>query len=336
VRAGTGKPFSLIALAAAMGLTWALPSPSYGDFKVTGDNQITGQAGVGTLVPRARLEARMAAGDNFALKVSSQNGSALMVVDKAGKTGIGMSNPQGNLDVFGSGDGGNIGLQLRVGNSSSTTSSSQIVFVYGSTETFRHSLRTRSVDGQNLFNAIDFFLWRSTGQPGALGSLQVLSLQAVPAASTGSVHIDPAGDPDVELEVSNGATTGGGAMHRASAGTHSSREIKTDISYMDQAQELGAYEDVKALRHARFRYKAIQPSFPPYKPMLVRNPTLPLARGLIYEDAPESIQGPGKTVILDDRVLNLEMALKEINRRIAELENRIPVLEKRKKHGGGR
>src|SRR3990167_7678148 len=50
---------------------------------------------------------------------------------------------------------------------------------------------------------------------------------------TAGIHIRPSGAPDIELEVSNGASTGGGAIHRASSGTHSSSKIKSSISYYD-------------------------------------------------------------------------------------------------------
>lgn len=298
-----------------------LPGLARADFQTSGDSQVTGQVGVGTALPRARLEVKMASADNYALKVSSQDGTALLSVNKAGKLVIGTNTAAATVDIFGSGDNATIGLQLRVGNSSTTTSSSQIVFT-STAATQGHSLRTRAVASQELGNALDFFLWNSTAQPTTLGSLQALSLQVVATTHTVSMHIMPAGTPDVDLEVSNGVTTGGGTIHRAAAGTHSSRALKSDIAYLDAAQDLQGYQDVKALRHARFRYKTARGG--------------PLLRGLIYEDTPPSVRGAGLAVMFDNRVMNLELALKEADRRMTALQEQISALEKAKKIRGGR
>ena len=76
----------------------------------------------------------------------------------------------------------------------------------------------------------------------------------------------------------------------ASVSAHSRRALKSDISYLDEAAERRAYDEVKALRHSHFRYKA-------------GGPKAPLVRGLIYEDAPESIRSaPGKSIVLENRL----------------------------------
>jgi len=297
-----------------------LASSARAQFATSGDLTITGQTGVGTAVPQARLEVKLSTSDAYAIKVSSQNGAALLVVDNTGKMGIGLSSPGALLDVNGQGDASDLGLQLRSGNSSSTILSSQIVFAYDSSGTYRHSLRTRAVASQNLYNAIDFYLWNSTGSPTTLGDVGVLSLQAVPRASTAaSVHIYPtAGTPAYELVVSNGLTTGGGTVMAASVAAHSRRALKSDISHLDEAAERRAYEDVLALRHARFRYKA-------------GGPNAALIRGLIYEEAPASIRSaPGESIIVESRLVNMELALKAARRRIAALETKILDMEKGK------
>ena len=74
----------------------------------------------------------------------------------------------------------------------------------------------------------------------------------------------------------------------------------------------------------------------PGKPDLVENPKAPLRRGLIYEDSPESLRGPNKTIVFDYRVLNLELALQEADRRITKLEAKIAALEKQKKQKRGK
>jgi len=316
-------------------LSCLLPACALAATQSSGDAQVMGQIGVGTAQPQARLEVKISSADAFALKVSSQNGDSLLVLDSRGRLGVGVSSPAAKLDV---GDGA-IGLQLRVGNSSMSATSAQIVFAYDSTATFRHSIRTQANPEANLGNSIDFYLWRSTGQPAALGEEHVLSLQSYGTASTAcAVHVRPVGTPEFELEVSSGGgVTGGGTMHRATAETHSMRALKSDIAYMNEAAERRAYEDIKALRHARFRYKALSPTANPNKPIYVENPGQPISRGLIYEDSPESIRGPSKTLVVDYRVMSLELALKEADRRVRALESQISAIEaQRKKRGGGR
>jgi hypothetical protein len=297
----------------------SLALPAQAQFSASNDLTITGQTGVGTAVPQARMEIKLSSADAYALKVSSPNGAALLVIDNAGRMGIGLSSPSALLDINGRGDSSDIGLQLRAGNSTSSITSSQIVFAYDSSGTYRHSIRTRATASQDWGNAIDFYLWNSTGSPTALGNLEVLSLQAVPRASTAaSVHIMPVGTPAYELVVSNGLTTGGGTVMAANVAAHSRRALKSDISYLDEAAERRAYDEVKALRHARFRYKA-------------GGPTAPLVRGLIYEDAPESIRSaPGKSIVVENRLVNMELALKAARKRIAALEAKISDMEKGK------
>ena len=58
-------------------------------------------------------------------------------------------------------------------------------------------------------------------------------------------------------------------------------------------------------------------------------PRGPLIRGLIYEDAPESIRSPaGKSIIVDNRLANLEMALRVTNDKISALETKIAAMGK--------
>lgn len=294
--------------------------PARAQFSASNDLTITGQTGVGTAVPQARMEIKLSSADAYALKVSSPNGAALLVVDKAGQMGIGLSSPGALLDVDGRGDAAEIALQLRAGNSTASVTSNQIVFAYDSSGTYRHSLRTRATAGQDFGNAIDFYLWNSTGSPTTLGDVNILSLQAVPRASTAaSVHIYPSTSaPAYELVVSNGLTTGGGTVMAANVSAHSRRALKSDISYLDEAAERRAYGEVNALRHARFRYKT-------------DGPNASLVRGLIYEDAPESIRSaPGKSIVVESRLANMELALKTAHGRIAALEAKVSDLEKEK------
>jgi hypothetical protein len=307
----------LILLAA---LVWPCVASSQ-NFQSTNDIVVTGQTGIQTFDPQARLQIQISTSNVYALKVSSSDMTPLAVVDSSGRLGIATLSPQALVDVPGSGDTGKTALWLRSGNSTSTTLSSQIVFAAPG-GLYPASIGTRHTNGQTYDNAVDFFLWNSTAQPSALGAENALTIQeSVAGASSASVHVDPYGEPTVELEVSNGSVLGGGSILRAAAGVHmSSREAKTDIQYLTEADEKTAYDDVKALRPARFRFKT-----PPGRPRQ------PLRRGLIYEDSPASIQGRGHAIVFDNRLANLELALKEINRRIAAVQSKIDSLEQQKK-----
>lgn len=298
----------------------ALPAFLHADSQETSTTQVTGQFAVDNTFPQATMHVLMDPSQSFALKVSSASSAAVFAVTSAGNVGIGLGNPQGHLDVGGAGDtSGDIGLQLRVGNSSSTVLSQQIIFATTG-GLYPHAIVTQHESDQAQNNSINFLLWNSTGQPTAPASLPVMNLEAL-YTSTASMHVDPVGVPDAELVVSNGLSTGGGTIIRAAAGPHSSRSLKEDIVYFDDTQRRQAYEDVKSLKHATYQYRSLKSG----------QPAGSVRRGLIYEDAPESIHGFGKTIVLDYRVLNLEMALQETDKRIVSLENKIAELEKKKK-----
>lgn len=280
-----------------------------------GDSQFTGQLGVNTPAPQARFEARMAAEDEYGLFVSSQNGQPLFLVNKLGRAGVGVSSPVAGLDVRGSGGDSDIGLQLRAGNSSSSYSSSQLVFALVSSDTHRHSLRTRHAEGQNIGNSIDFFLWRATNTPSLLGGVRVLSLEGSASASSGTVHVNPFGTGVKELVVSTGTTTGGGTIHAAQVFNPSSRDLKRQIAYLGANDLKQAYEDLKALRHVRFRYKGDST----------------VRRGLIFEDSPASIKDPSGGLIVNERMANLEMALQHLNNKLIELDRLIEQKERERR-----
>lgn len=280
-----------------------------------GDSVFTGQLGVNTPAPQARFEARMAPEDQYGLFVSSQNGQPLFLVDKLGRVGVGVSAPEAGLDVRGSGADGDIGLQLRAGNSSSTYSSSQLVFALASSDTHRHSIRTRHAEGQNIGNSVDFFLWRTTSAPSELGDVRVLSLEGSAAASSGTVHINPYGQGAVELVVSTTGVTGGGTIHAARVYSPSSRDLKRQIAYLGADELKQAYEDLKALRHVRFRYKGDGK----------------MRRGLLFEESPASIRDPSGGLVVNERVANLEMALQHLHSQLTELDRLIEQKERERR-----
>ncbi|PCI39449.1 MAG: hypothetical protein COB53_03240 [Elusimicrobia bacterium] len=279
---------------------------------VTSDLTITGEAGFGTSAPRARLDVKIDAADNYAIKVSSQNGNVLLSIDNAGDVAVGLEAAGARLDVTGVADDGSIGLQLRAGNSSNTVTSSQFVFALSGTQTFRQSIRSQHDETQENENAIDFYLWNSTGSPNTLGNVHVLSIRAS-STTTGSVHVMPAGAAPFELVVSDGQTIGGGTMQRGEWGIPSSREIKTDIRYLRGNDMRRAYEELKSLKHKIFRYKGGRS---------------PWKRGLIYEEAPDSIRGPSGTISLDQRLVLMEMAMKEVHERLTAVDRTVTQMER--------
>lgn len=166
------------------------------------------------------------------------------------------------------------------------------------------------------------------------------------------VHVGPpSGGGDTDLEVSNGSTVGAGTVHCTSGctATHSSKEIKTDVRYLNDEHEQ-AYIDVKALKPIEFRYKVIDvdPITGKAKmtiafnedgslafdgeggrifiPVLKANPTGKLLRGYAYEDVPSSIKenphGLLTSGVVHDgnRAYNLEMAVQWLMQRVEALE----------------
>jgi len=60
----------------------------------------TGNVGIGTTSPGAKLEVRQAASDTYAVKVSSNDGTAMAVITNQGNVGIGTTNPSQKLTVY--------------------------------------------------------------------------------------------------------------------------------------------------------------------------------------------------------------------------------------------
>jgi hypothetical protein len=51
---------------------------------------------------------------------------------------------------------------------------------------------------------------------------------------------------------------------------------------------------------------------------------------LIYEEAPESIRGEGQTLVVNERLANVELALKAAMRKLEALEKRYADVKKRR------
>ena len=288
-------------------------SSAYGQALVVGDALITGSLGAGTTSPAARLEVLPSSATQIVFQVSGVDETPFLGIGKDGRVGLGVT-PSANLDVNGTGDNADVGLELRSGNLYPGTGSHQIAFGQDNTTNRRHAIRTSHASSA-ANNSMDFLVW-DPGVP--VSSIAARNIVSLVTTSTGaSVHVRPVGTPDVELEVSDDFATGGGAVHRAAEATHSARDLKSDIGDFEREKEWQAYRDVENLRHVVFRYKGVRGKD------LLRDARQPLRRGLIYEDAPASIRGPGESIVIDERVTNAEMAAKELIRRLEEMQSRV-------------
>lgn len=288
--------------------------------RTTNTAQIPGVLLNGFLGSGAKLEIESQAQNSLTLLISSANREGMVAVDNIGEVGIGVT-PQANLNI----GQGSIALQLRSGNSTSAVTSNQIAFGYNGDSSMRHLLRTEHSTSTHG-NKLDFLVWNTgAGSTTTLASLNVLSLQGIAAASGGSFHVQPVGEPDAEVEVSNGLSTGGGTMQRLQVVAPSSRRFKTDIKDLSAKDEDRALEDVSGLKHARFRYKSRQKDG-----RLTEDPAQTLHTGLIYEEAPASIREGGEALSTSERLVNVELALKAEMRRLEELQKRYEKLKARR------
>lgn len=289
------------------------PGVVFAQTRSTGDANVTGAMGVGTLMPRAALEISLQASDTYGLKVSSPDGTALFLLDRSAKAGLGVTPTGARLDVSGRADVGEIAMELRAGNSTSSVTSAQVAF--GSeTGAYRHNIRSRATGTQSGGNALDFYLWTSADAAYALGSSNAMSLQAATTTLLG-VHVSPSTLPvTAELVVSSGTVYAGGVILAANAvGAPCFSAIKDDVRRLGSAEQSAAQADLLALRPVSFRYKGS-----------------PLGRkGFIYEEAPASIKDGRGAIILDERLMNLELVLQAAQSRIKTMEAELSRLEGR-------
>ena len=269
----------------------------------------------GFLGSGAQAEIVSAAENDYTLVVSSSDASPLMKVSNIGQVGFGMETPAGRVDIQGKGVADEAALLLRSG-ATSASGARQIEFGYDGEASMRHALRTRHSTA-TYGNAMDFLVWNpGAGSTTTAANLGVLSIEAsTETAGGGLVHVRPAGHADEELVVSDGTTMGGGTIHRAAAYAPSSRRFKSDIRGLSERDEDRALAEIAALNPVVFRYKS-------------DDARQPLRRGLIYEEAPESIRASGNAVSVDERVVELELALKASIRRLEALRARLAELEK--------
>ena len=135
------------------------------------------------------------------------------------------------------------------------------------------------------------------------------------------LHIQPVGTADVELEVSNGASQGGGTVHAASFTAHSSIKRKAGVVWLDEPRFIEAINSIKQLKPVKFRYlsarkKLVQTEtglkLIPDADDLFDDPQSSELEGYIFEEAPDSIKGKHEDIALERRLFNVELALKEV------------------------
>ena len=285
-------------------------SPAVAQVRVTGDAWVRDRLGIGTTSPTAAIDVVNSSVSTAGFQVSADWEIPYFSAASSGALGIGVS-PTAKVDVWSYGDDGTIALELRNGNVYPATSDFQLVFGSSGTANLRHGIRSVHVSSA-IGGGLDFVLWTPLVSTTSIGSLNVLSIVAMSTFS--SFHVMPVGTPWFEVDVSNGVNTGQGVVHRGSEVAPSSRNLKTEVQYLDEAAESAAESDVLSLRHARFRYKSMR------KGRLVTDRKQPLRRGLIMEDTPASVRGPQGTLVVDERLANAELAAKKLLRDLERLE----------------
>jgi hypothetical protein len=297
----------------------ALASGARAQTAIVGDAWILGQVMVGTTTPSgARLNVAASSATEIPFQVSGVDLTPFLRVSKDGTVGMSTTSAA-ELDVNGSGDSDNTALMIQSGNFyGAGTSRLQITFGQNGATDRRHAISsTHSSTTAN--GSIDFLIWTpAAGSASTLPTMTVLSLQSTSTTSGMSAHVMPVSVSTVEFTVSDGSSLGGGTIHAAAQASASSREWKKDISYLGDAEEARAYERVSGLKHVSFRYARLKKGG-----RYERNSRAPMHRGLIYEDAPAEIRGPGETLSFDERLLDSEMAFKELARRLDGLRKEV-------------
>lgn len=300
------KNFFFLALAATIFVTNADAQTA-----ISGDAWIIGPVMVGTTTAASsRLHVAASSSTEVPFQVSGLDLTPFLRVTKDGKVGISTS-PLANLDVSGSGDSSNTALMLQSGNLyQSGTTRAQITFGQDGTTNRRHSISSVHSDS-TTHNSLDFRIWSTdAGSAANVATMTVVSLVTISTASGASVHVRPFGDPTVELTASNGSSLGGGTIHVAAQVTPSSRDWKRDIAYLGGEEEAAAYAHERGLTHVTFRYARLKGG------RFTRDSHASTHRGLIYEDSPSELRGPGESLSLDQRLVESELAFKELSRKL--------------------
>lgn len=272
------------------------------------DALIGGRLSVGTTTANGRVFVLSNPATTVPFQVSGVDLTPFLRVERTGDVGIGVE-PQANLDVYGSADSDDVAVQLRNGNAYPAADLPQLAFGYDGTADRRHSLRTTHAT-TTVNNQLSFYLWTPADDTDELGTLNAFALQTT--TSGAGVHVNPTADtPIYDLTISRGGSLGAGEILAASEVQPSSRKIKADIAYLSPQDSAIALSEVAGLKHARFRYKT-------KRGVSKRS----LMTGLMHDEAPLSVRGPGQTVSFDERLNNAELAIQELIRRLENLEGK--------------
>lgn len=298
----------------AVGLCLGATTSAWSQSAIVGDAWILGKVSVGTTTADARFYVLASSSTEAPFQVSGVDLTPFLRVARDGTVGLSTTSAA-HLDVSGSADSSDIALMLRSGDLYGVGAGRiQLAPGANGSTNRRHTITTVHASSTG-FNSIDMRVWTpDAGSAADVATMTVASLVTSTSTFAAAVHVMPVGAPQAELTVSNGLSTGGGTIHVLSQVTPSSRKIKSDISYLDPSEEEAALECVRGLRHATFRYmKRKGPGF-------ARDSRAPLRRGLIYEEAPESIKGPFDSLSLDQRLAESELAFKALARKLEALE----------------
>lgn len=289
--------------AALLALAAFMPAAGFSQTTMTGDAWISGKAGIGVAPSSARFEVQATSATEASLQVSGVDETPFLLVDKSGSVAL-STTPAASLDVWGIADSSDTGIQLQGGALYPSTTGYQVLFGYAGQPSCRHAWRSKHSTA-TADSSLDFLLWTPAQSASAIGSLEALSLAT--STSGAAVHVRPvAGTVGMELVVSDGSTVGGGTVHRLGEATHSSIRLKRDVRHLGVDAEQAAYDEAREVRPVRFRYRGSRERR--------------LRRGLLFEDAPEAIRGPGGSISVDGRVVSLELAAKELIRRLESSE----------------
>jgi hypothetical protein len=196
---------------------------------VWGDSTATGQPylGLGILddATASITAGAMDTGDtDLAFYTSDSTEQERMRISAAGNVGIGVEDPQVQLDVAGTRTDGK-SLQLRSGDSATSIDSSQVIFSYNgqpyNDAGYAHSIRTRHNGGAEAGNAIDFWVWdQATDTSSTMGTKRVMTLDG-----NGRVGIGNA-TPSYSLEVYTNGSKADICIHEDSGGHDSELRLR--------------------------------------------------------------------------------------------------------------
>lgn len=270
---------------------------------------VSSKTGVGTSSPGARFEARGSSLTTSWFQASGVDLSPAFAVGASGTLGLSTASAA-RVTVSGSGDSGDLALELRGGDLYPSSGSYQATLGYAGGTLYRHPVKSQHADAVSS-NTLTFGLWTG-GSSGAVGTRDALTLLTHSTGST--VHVLPPAGAAVSthavgLIVSNGTDVGAGTMRCFDEAAPSSALRKEAVEPLGEAVERSAYEEVRSLRHAAFKYKK------------ARRPKV--HRGLLYEEAPDSVRAPGGAVSFDRRLLNAELALRELLRELERQEGEV-------------